>query len=75
MQETRGQPHIKFYAQTTYVIIETGEVITKKQFEAGHYRITLKEKHYEFTEKNGVKFGIIIHTRGLREHEQQRIEF
>lgn len=64
---------IKFYAVTTYVIVETGEIITKSEYERGSYRIILKEKHYEFNEKNGIKYGIINHTRGIKEHEQTRM--
>ena len=43
---------IKWYAQTTYVIMETAEVIKKHDFEKGNYRIILKEKHYELTERS-----------------------
>lgn len=63
----------KWFSTTTYVDVETGETISKSDYERGNYRKIKTTKSYEFTEKSNRKYGEIKHTIEIKEHEQTRL--
>lgn len=59
---------IKFYSESTYVDIETGEIITKSKFEREYYKIRSNKK--TIINEN---HGIIKHTIECRRNGQQKL--
>ena len=64
---------IRWYNIVEIVDVETGEIITKSQFERRNLRIINKTKNHEFSERNGIKFGLTKIRWEVREHEQTRM--
>jgi len=59
---------IKWYTMTEYVDIETGELISKSEYEKNYYKIK-NNKKIEITENH----GIIKYITECRQHGQKRL--
>lgn len=64
---------MKFYTTTTIVNGDTGEIISKTEYETGKYRTIQIEKKYNKTEHHGTEYTEIKHVRIVRKHEQYEL--
>lgn len=63
----------KWFSKTEIIDVETGEIITKSEYERNNYRTITKEKNHELKDKNGIKYGTITHRWLTKPNEQQRL--
>lgn len=78
MNERETSKVDKWYSESQYVDVDTGEIITKSEYQQRNLRKLKTSKSYEFKEFkqwNGsiTRYGIIKHTIECREHEQYRL--
>jgi len=69
MNNERKDTTVKWYTVTEYVDVETGEIITKSEYERNYYATGIIQKT---TEKNH-KYGITKITKECRRNGQTRL--
>lgn len=65
--------HVKWFAQSEYVDIDTGEVISKSEYIIRNYRKLKTHKTYNKHENSNT--GTIKYTIEVQQHEQYRLEW
>lgn len=65
---------VKYYAYTTTVDIETGEIIKEDVYQRGDYVKVRTTKKITYDEHNGIKYGKIEHTREVKPNPQQSLK-